>query len=476
MKNRFIILLLTVIIVGACTKKESGGEDIEQGVVSMNLLVSSAVSDDPMSINQDQTFSSLAIYVFNTDATFSLYESVLLPSFSPIKIKDIPVKSVSGNKILYLIANYQGKTFKTSNGNSFSLTASTTKQQLDNLITESVSGFNSGSLLMVGKRMLEIIPENNGATFSVALHRLQSRIDVHLYKGANFGSNTLTLKSVTFHNQVLNSKIDFDYAINTPQMLNSPMFMEQTVVSNAEILPYTGTALLPINSQAIFYSFQNLVYNSSPLQSTAPYLEIVASSNGADYTYRGYITDNNQTANKYSLLQNNLYQITGILDVDSKIALNLSVLPWGKTNIEYERPITSNDFSFGAWGTSWGGLNGKTMNTNIGGLEDAVFQFELKAPIGAAWTATLTNGLDFAFTSSTAGTAVNAVSKGYANVGTQYLIAVRASKRWTGASRDTELYITVEGREININPIVGSQRIYQGSDTRIKIRQITSYN
>ena len=116
------------------------------------------------------------------------------------------------------------------------------------------------------------------------------------------------------------------------------------------------------------------------------------------------------------------------------------------------------------------------MNTNVGGLEDAVFQFELKAPYGAAWSATLTNGLDFAFTPSTAGLASQAVSYGFANPGSPYVIAVRASKRWTGNARDTEFYISVEGNEIPINPMIGTQRRYPGTDTRIKITQVASYN
>lgn len=57
----------------------------------------------------------------------------------------------------------------------------------------------------------------------------------------------------------------------------------------------------------------------SPVQVTAPALEIRLNSGGNAYTYKGYITDNNQTINKYSLLQNNVYQVLAILDINSKI-------------------------------------------------------------------------------------------------------------------------------------------------------------
>lgn len=477
MNNRLIIILVSTLLLGSCTQESDTSDGFRTEDVLMNLYVNTMAVNDPASVNQDQSFSSLAIYLYNNDAAFTLEKSALLPTFSPITSKDIPVQVKAGTKILYLIANYSGKTFKLSNGTTLTLSTTTTKQQLDDIITESNVGLLPGSLLMVAKQQMTIAPADNGSSIGIALRRLQARVDVHVYKGLNFGSNVVTLESITLHNQVLNSEVKFDYNVNTAQMLTSPIFNAQLVSNNSVLFSYVnGTVLQPLNSQAIFYSYQNLVTVFSPLQVTAPYLEIKIKSNGTGYTYKGYITDNNQTSNKYSLLQNNVYQILAVLDVDSKIVLNVNVLPWNQTNIEYEKPITANDFSFGAWGTSWGGLNGKTMNTNVGGLEDAVFQFELKAPIGAAWSATLTNGLDFGFTSSTAGTTTPTVSGGFTSIGSPYLIAVRASKRWTGDSRDTEFYITVEGNEIPINPVIGTQRKYEGTDTRIKIKQVASYN
>lgn len=477
MNNRLIIILISVLLLGACKKEPLIDEGVQIHDASLNLAINTMAINDPVSVNQDQTFSSLAIYLYNNDATFSLDKSALLPWFTSVSTMDIPIQTQVGAKTLYLIANYAGKTFRLTNGTLLTLSPTTTKDQLDNIITESGGGFSPTSLLMVGKQTLNITDGDNGSTIGVALRRLQARVDVHVFKGPNFGTNTVTLESITLHNQVLNSEVRFDYAVNAAQMLTSPMLSTQLISNSSVLSPYVnGTVLQPDASQAMFYSYQNLVTVLTPLQVTAPYLEIKLNSNGVGYTYKGYFTDNNQLVNKYSLLQNNVYQITAILDVDSKITLNMTVLPWSQKNIEYERPITANDFAFGAWGTSWGGINGKTMNTNVGGLEDAVFQFELKAPIGAAWTATLTNGLDFAFTSSTAGTTTAPVSKGFTNIGNPFLIAVRATKRWTGDSRDTEFYITVEGNEVPINPIVGLQRLYDGTDTRIKIKQVASYN
>lgn len=474
MNHRIIILLTGALLLVSCAKDAGGGKSGAEGI-PINLSVNGVAANDPMSVNQDQTFGSLAIYIYNNDATPVLEQAALLSSFTNVSSRDIPITIQPGTKSIYVIANYVGKTFKLTDGTPFALTNTTTQQELENIVSESVGGFSPNSLLMVGKQTLTFTSNDNGALVNILLRRLQARVDVHVYKGVNFGTNLVTLESVKLYNQVLNSEVKYDYSSTTPQMLATPIYNNQTINNSSVLLPYVvGTILQPNNSQAIFYSYQNLA--SASTQSGAPYLEIKVNVGGVGYTYKGYITDNNQVANKYSLLQNNVYQVTAVLDVASQMILNLHVLPWNKTNIEYERPIVANDFAFGAWGTSWGGINGKTMNTNAGGIEDAVFTFELKAPVGAAWTATLTNGLDFAFTPTTAGTTTTTVSKGFVNVGSPALIAVRALKRWTGDSRETEFYITVEGNEIPINPLVGSQRKYPGTDTRIKITQVASYN
>ena len=478
MDNRLILVLISAFLLGSCTKEAAvdGGEEVKSVTFSLSLNTLSV--DDPTSINDDQTFSSLAVYVFNDDATFSLDKSALLPSFSSVSTMEIPIKTQEGGKIVYLIANYSGKSFRRGDQTALTLRETTTKEQLDDLVVESASGFVANSLVMLGRRSIDVSEATHGSFVSVPLRRLQARVDVHVYKGENFGANSVTLESITLRNQVLNSEARFDDPTMTPpQMLTSPMLNSQLVTSSSTLLEYIpGTVVQPQDSEAIFYSYQNIVSVFSPIEVSAPYLEIDINSNGTTFTYRGYLTDANQTASKYSLLQNNVYQITAILDIDSKIILNMEVLPWEQTDIEYERPVTPGDFTFGEWGSSWGGINGKSVHTNMDGLEDAVFEFDLTAPVGAAWTATLTNGLDFLFTPSTAGLTTAAVSSGFAGNSGPAVVAVRAAKRWGGNTRDTELYITVEGDEIPINPVVGGQRKYEGSDTRIKIMQVASSN
>ena len=476
MKYRLSILFLSALLLGACTKESSLDDIPKTKSIDMVLSINTFAANDPISVNQDQTFSSLAIYLFNNDATFSTDMVMLLNSFTSVNAMDIPIVSVPGDKVMYLIANYTGKTFKLTDGTPITLNATTTKQQLDDIITETATGFSPNKLLMMGKKEITIAPDDDDTQFSMLLHRLQARVDLHVYKGVNFGTNTIKLVSAKLNNQVLNSEVDFDYTVSTAQMLASPMYNNQIISNEVLLTPYiAGTILDPNSSDARFYSYQNLVTMQSPVQPSTPNLELTIHVNGVPETYKGYFTDDNQAANEYSLLQNNVYQILAILDTDSKIVLNMNVIPWNQKDMEHNRPIIANDFVFGAWGTSVGGMNGQVMHSNIGEIKDAVFEFELKTPIGAAWTATLTNGLDFAFASSTAGTGIPTVSQGVTDPGSPSIIAVRGLKRWTGVSRETEFYITVNGNEVPINPIIGADRLYEGTDTRIKIKQVASF-
>jgi hypothetical protein len=150
-------------------------------------------------------------------------------------------------------------------------------------------------------------------------------------------------------------------------------------------------------------------------------------------------------------------------------------LPWDIHSTNINRPITASDFTFKAWNNSWGGTNAKTVHTVTNSVTDATFSFEFKAPEGASWVATLTNGLDFSFVNTTDGISTGAVSRGAARSGVPYLIAVRATKPWNGQIKQTDMYITVNGVEIPINPTVSGSRIYPGSsDSRVLIKQVLS--
>lgn len=474
--KKILLFALIALLSGSCTNEvDNDKETVTKSTLNLSFYAS---TPDNMAYDNDHTFESIAIYIYNSGGTQPT-NVLLQPSFSQtdVTIWERSFSVTPGNITVYSIGNYLNKTFKKSDGTPITLTETLTQAELEDMIVETSTPSPSHTLLMIGKQSVVVSDVEKQKEATIEMRRLSARVDVHIYKGTNLAASNVLLESVTLHNQVFNSEVKFDYLLGNAQMITPTIYNNEVKVNSVQLLPYqAGVSSIPTDAEAHFYSYQNLITVATPLPITTPYLEIKVTSNNIPSTYHGYLTDQNQLLNKYSLIQNQIYKIIAILDIDSKMTLEMNVLPWDKKEIDYGRPIVPSDFSFGAWGTSWGGLNGKTMNTNIGGLEDAVFNFELKAPYGAQWCATLTNGLDFDFTSTTTGTATTCVSKGFTNTGSPALIAVRAAKRWVGVTRDTELYITVEGKEIVINPVIGSARKYDGTDTRIIIRQVASYN
>lgn len=478
--------MIALPILMACTPEEH--ESVTEPLM-LNVSVSTRSTQDPMAINNDNTFQSLAVYVFNNaDALNAESEQfTIAPVLSPTSQSTWSQSfSVSlGAKTIYVIANYAGNTLLNPDGSTLTLTNTTSRTQLNNLTVKNATGFTPPTLVMVGQQAATVNTANMNVTVPIAVAHLQARIDMHVFKGPNIGTGTVTLQSITLNNQVLNSTVQYVYNPATAQMPTTPLLNNQTIASTATIAPYVaGSSLTPSNAQAIFYSFQNLVPTTQPLPSTAPSITITALMNGVQHTYTGLLTDASQTYYPNSLLQNQVYQVTAVIDLKNQLSLSLNVLPWNETQINYNRPITSSDFSFGPWGTCWGGTNAKTMDTNVGGIEDAAFSFTLNTPAGANWVATLTNGLDFRFTPTALSALLGAtpistntaVSQGTARPGIPYLIAVRAMKQWTGNLLNTQFYITVEGQEIPINPVVGTGFRYPGTATRITIMQVASYN
>lgn len=464
--------LFLFFIAVSCTKNNTKIVDVD---ATIGITVSTRAATDNMGWAGDNKFITLAIYIF--DNTTGVLEASQLSTDLPNDTKSFSYKVATGTKSVYVIGNYEDKVLKRTDNSPITINESTTKSQLDDMIVESFSDFAPESLLMIGKEIVSLTPTDHNKNVNIAMHHLQARIDVHLFKGEKIASKDVVIESITLHNQILNSEVEF--GASTPIMLPYPSYANRaTSFSPSQpltTLPLTPS-ITPDNAMAIFYSYQNLLSTPGVTTASTARLEVVAKIDGQPFTFNSFITDNSQTLNKYDLRQNNIYAITGILDIDPKINLNLIVLPWNISNISIDRPITTDDFIFAPVALNWGGDNGKVVYTNSANVEDAAFTFELKAPEGASWRATLTNGLHFAFAPTTSGVATNCVSSGYTRPDIPYTIAVKAISRWVGVLRDTEFYITVEGREIDINPLVGGLRKYEGTDTRIIIKQVASKN
>lgn len=97
------------------------------------------------------------------------------------------------------------------------------------------------------------------------------------------------------------------------------------------------------------------------------------------------------------------------------------------------------------------------LNINPDRTDLVTLRFHVKRPLGAYWRFTLTNNLDFNFDDESTTYGLTSDQ--------QIVITVRAKKPWTGVLRSTELYLTVDGKEV---PILG---VGVGPGNRILIRQ-----
>ena len=183
--------------------------------------------------------------------------------------------------------------------------------------------------------------------------------------------------------------------------------------------------------------------------------------NGAPVTYRG---DLKNLAGLYDLERNKVYRIKTVVGEPQGILyLRIEVMKWDTELSE----ITYDNRAFTFSGTDNGANRGEVSMS-----DPATFSFNLTAPAGAVWAASLTNGLDFKLLSEG-----DYVSQGITRVTPFYIRIVPTKTFSVGADRQSRFYITVDGQKATINPNgaggpFDDGRKYPGTETDILIKQI----
>lgn len=156
-----------------------------------------------------------------------------------------------------------------------------------------------------------------------------------------------------------------------------------------------------------------------------------------------YLSD--EITKDYNIYRNTLYKVNCILK-GTALTVSLNVLPWDVTT-SYRDFDSSNTFTEMEFETVWNNtprtsppiLRQPYVEENTP-YDVAKFTFQLEHPQGSVWTATLTNGLDFAFRTGT-------VTMGTTDV--LYTVEIVALKPQTTYPRTTEFYLMIDGREID---------------------------
>lgn len=441
----------------------------------LNLTVSTRSTSDELIKDEDGKFSSLALYVFNKADGNSEYKE-MIPDITPEYVEDlsrsIPVSRQT--KVIYAIGNYNDPDKVFSN----ELSEIKTLNDLEALIISNRNGFDNSSILMVGKQ--EVTTDGLQTEVSIPMERLVSRLDIYAYKSSGLANSTVTVKSIELVNQITNTYIKYQNRVMVSPVEKQNKLKEITGDTPLEVMPDYLVDIARNNPAASFYSYQNIAASDTPDDAITPYLRITAEIDGSSHTYKGYITDGSQTTDKYSLNRNTVYTIMAMIDLpENDLILKTFVSPWTVVSSQIGHVVKEGDYEFVANNEeAEKGVvqypyiqDGETQD----GSSYAGYTFLLKAPEGAVWTATLTNGLEFVFGTDASADGQRAVSKGIAGKHTNE-IKVGATKPWDGAERVTHLYITVDGQKLNINPVQsnGLRKFPGDNDTDILITQTES--
>lgn len=467
-----LLSLFFVMLFVACGKNE-GDEVMPDKDVRLSLAFRAESAADGLAKGNDSEFSSLAIYVFDKQNGDCEY-SELLPDITPEAIKEYKrvVAVTSRAKIVYAIGNYVGS----DKSLSISLDKNTTMQNLEDMIVTNTT-FSGSSVFMVGKK--EIVVNNPFVEVEVPMKRLVARLDIYVFKNNDLKNSDVKIVSIEFANQVINSRCNLERGMVSPVKTRHDTRVI-TVNNTLQNIPSDLSAITPENAHASFYSYQNIASSAAVNDDITPYLLLTISIDGTEFTGKGYITDNGQTTDKYSLNQNTVYRVIAMVKhPDNELFLKIIPLPWTVAESQVGGQVTEGDYTFDAYGGNDSGATTGNVyfpyvlnNTPVNATSYASYSFKLTAPAGAVWTATITNGLEFFFGSTGVTGDEIAVSRGIARE-KEYLIRVGATKSWGGVKRSTYMYITVNGKKLKINPLQSdNKRKFPGNnDTDILITQ-----
>lgn len=477
----FIMLLIIVLSALTVSCSESENSDTEKdSSLFLTIKVGGALtsrSTDNLALGNDSQFSSLALYVFNKSDGYCEY-SELMPNIATATSEFYRSVQVSSQtKIVYAIANYVGSD-KTL---SATLTTSTTMAELE-AITVTNTSYISDEVMMVGKQEVEITDTSVQA--NVPMERLTARVDIYMFKNQSLLNDNVNVVSVELLNQVLNSNGSYqNQTMMTPVLKqNATGTIDNTKTTLQTMGEGSVTDLTPSNAHASFYSYQNItVQGATPDSSVVtPYIRATIEINGHSYVYGAYITDAGQTANKYSLMRNNVYRVIAMFThPDNELVLQITTSPWEVTESQSGGTTTDIVYTFDALnGSDTGALTGIVHYPYVlnsvpyNETSYANYTFTMTAPAGKIWTATLTNGLDFGFSSRPTTSGGVSVSQGITRTN-PYQISLGATKSWGGTGRGTYMYISVDGVKLKINPLRSDNtRKFPGyNDTDIVINQ-----
>ena len=96
--------------------------------------------------------------------------------------------------------------------------------------------------------------------------------------------------------------------------------------------------------------------------------------------------------------------------------------------------------------------------------------FKITKPVGAIWSASITNGLNFLFTGTTYDQVEPEIVSGSPKI---YTFRIKPRQEFTTEPFYTQFYITVDGKELNLDPTRAiDSYMNEGGSERWRIKQV----
>ena len=429
-----ILLFCIPLLVLSCSK--TAGDDPPGQDANLALALITRNGNGDLAITGEDRFTSLAVYIFNNDND-DLEFSELITDFTPESSASLYTKSVrvtQDKKAVYAIANYAGQSF-TAAGQPVTITEQTPRSVLDALQVASAT-FAGNDIVMVGKKVMEMT--GTAVNASIEMERLVGRLDLHVYKAAELTDDAVELVSIIFCNQVTKSNVQYQSNAMPAGDIRQAETHTPSAATLLEVVPDNTyyASRTPSDAETSFYSYQNISGAIDPSGSRpGRLLDTVPAGKCESKRRSGHLSRRPEESGRTVRpgteqgipYQDRRREPQGIL------YLRIEVLKWDTELSE----ITYDDRAFTFSGTDNGANRGEVSTS-----DPATFSFNLTAPAGAVWAASLTNGLDFKLLSEG-----DYVSQGITRVTPFYIRIVPTKTFSAGADRQSRFYITVDGQK-----------------------------
>lgn len=187
-----------------------------------------------------------------------------------------------------------------------------------------------------------------------------------------------------------------------------------------------------------------------------------------------YTPANFAALSEKSIVRNTSYSLSGTLEgwVEESISFKWEVLPWTVVSSfkQFSAVIVTTTIDETQPNLDVQGDNGNELLWHAGAVDGLKMTFNIEAPAGGVWRFTITNRIDFELTGEMKNTGTPAIS-GVAGSG-PVVLTIKPLKPWTGTIRSTELYLTINGVEVQIVPKFQTAGKDPGPTRRYLIKQV----